>query len=272
MKRSYSQGRVTATSTHPQALDIKQWHRVGELAAKLVGINWHIEIAFKNGEGSNHRGMAFGSTRCEVFTGRPIKAQETFRTLVHELCHLRDKRRGAEFSGYKRRWRNRPHEKRAVRATDRIVNGDLSPRATKWRAELLGVLAELLDQQRASSPKPSSPKPSSKTDVVFRAKGETAAEMQHLLIDMCLESDEEEVVAFGEWFEDHWQHTHARNRNCEKGSFRCPVKGNERWLLCLADELAYRHDNIDPALSGFNRRAERIRELVDDTPTEEIKP
>ena len=45
-------------------------------------------------------------------------------TIVHELNHVKDFEMDRKFGNYDRRWKNRPHEKRAVRNTDRLLKGE----------------------------------------------------------------------------------------------------------------------------------------------------
>ena len=47
-----------------------------------------------------------------------LMATEFFKVAVHEFAHVRDFQRKEKFTGYNKRWKNRPHERRAIHATD----------------------------------------------------------------------------------------------------------------------------------------------------------
>ena len=50
-----------------------------------------------------------------------VSYQCFFKTAIHEYAHVRDLQKNKPFGQYNRRWKNRPHERRAIRAADRGV-------------------------------------------------------------------------------------------------------------------------------------------------------
>lgn len=46
-------------------------------------------------------------------------AESVYLTLVHECKHAKDAQKGLHFGEYHRRWKNRPHERRAIAAKER---------------------------------------------------------------------------------------------------------------------------------------------------------
>ena len=44
-----------------------------------------------------------------------------FRTAIHEFKHVADFQKHRIFADYKRRWENRPHERRAIHATEAAI-------------------------------------------------------------------------------------------------------------------------------------------------------
>jgi len=48
-------------------------------------------------------------------------AEEIYRVAAHEWRHIRDKQMGRRFGNYRRRWEDRPHEKRAMRSEQKAL-------------------------------------------------------------------------------------------------------------------------------------------------------
>jgi hypothetical protein len=78
-----------------------------------------------------------------------------FRMLIHEFAHVHDFQKGKAFGQYKRRWANRPHERRAIRAEHRGVKwiGQRQDRQVEVNEAImaLAIAAEEKGKQREAA-------------------------------------------------------------------------------------------------------------------------
>ena len=124
------------------------------LATKLVSLpaksSYYVTI--KRGWGSEHSGYAKKGWRLREHSVYVHADCPSFvDTLVHEFCHVKDFCDGKKFSQYNRNWKNRPHEKRAMRDTNRLLTGELSSRKQGYRKRLFEIEEELKALYKAKS-------------------------------------------------------------------------------------------------------------------------
>lgn len=72
-----------------------------------------------------------------------------FKTAIHEFVHVADMQEGKPFAQYNRRWRNRPHERRAIAGTeDALENLKRHPERSRRVDDLMLELAEWMEENR----------------------------------------------------------------------------------------------------------------------------
>lgn len=91
-----------------------------------------VRLGFLTGRGFSGTSRKVGTDRgyyriilpCRAaFSDDPIKlAQHFFQTAIHEWVHIRDFQHHECFCNFNRRWANRPHERRAVAATNTALD------------------------------------------------------------------------------------------------------------------------------------------------------
>ncbi len=73
------------------------------------------------------KGRVYTDGGCVIMSPRsksdPLEfALSIFETAIHEFAHIRDRQDGKSFTDYNKMWKNRPHERRAVAATQDALN------------------------------------------------------------------------------------------------------------------------------------------------------
>ena len=118
------------TYSNKSAYDSKLLKEAVLLAAKLVSLpprcSYHVLI--KRGYGAEHSGEAVPG-RGRYLEHRiyvHVDCLDFADTLVHEFCHVKDFCDAKFYGHYNRRWKNRPHEKRAIRHNENSQRKTLS--------------------------------------------------------------------------------------------------------------------------------------------------
>lgn len=242
---------LTLKSWLPAKVPMELQYELAETAKKLLNIKakQHITVEFRGGWG-DPLGLA-SYAWCKVHMEGP----HPLSTLIHELCHVKDFFDRKSFKGYNKRWANRVHEKRAVRDTKRILEGELSERRSGYRErckELMSEITALLQEHRKEYKEQKKSRELKYVDLRF---GEYAAGDFHCyVIDLSIDdSDNAERRAFGEWVLEHW--------NGKR--FRCEIEGNEEMLSELAGELSF-YSDMSEYNGGWERRSERLCQILKD--------
>lgn len=73
------------------------------------------------------KGRVYTDGGCVILSPRskhdPLEfALDLFETVIHEFAHIRDRQDNKSFTDYNRQWKNRPHERRAIAATQDVMS------------------------------------------------------------------------------------------------------------------------------------------------------
>ena len=108
----------------------------------------------KTGEKKLRRGKVTTDGGCVILSPRvksdPLEfALSVFETAIHEFAHIRDHQDGKSFTDYNKRWKNRPHERRAVAATqDALAEIDKQKLRKEKKDEAILNLALALEEMK----------------------------------------------------------------------------------------------------------------------------
>jgi len=153
------------------------------LASKLVSLPSRCSyfMTIKRGWGAEHSGHAERGLR---YTGHFIcvhaDCPDFVKTLIHEFVHVKDFCDAKKFGQYNRNWKNRPHEKRAIRGTKKLMDPEkLSDRKKSYLARLLEIDKELDDirAERARKRDENDEKNNEKARVFLRIRDELGADI-----------------------------------------------------------------------------------------------